>query len=434
MPRLRTTVADHPLRWREMLLLSRSAASLLVALLLMTCGTEVWAAIVPKEVEERGGAILIIAAYGCLRDVLRAATYFAGGAIAGRMNARRGLLLFGILPLIGLSVLLLWTSPYAALVAVPLAFAWESISGPATLRVVGQQFDPSHRTLAYFLQGIFRRSSRLLAYSLSALMLWLGGLRFADASKAFTWGFRTDVYIGIGAVVLAVIVQWRYMQSTVADQITVMDRPWRTLRAFHPELKRLLLSDILSRLADGVPREFVILFTIATLGLPIHQGAAIHSGLLLNAELAVGIAIYVFIGPLASRAGLAKRPFIGLSFIFFAAFPLALALLAPTLGLLGLCLAYVVGGARQVGEPARKAMITEFLSPETETQSLGIYWGVRGLAACLAPLAGGLLWLVGDAVRPGSGAYVMLIGASAAGWLGAAFFYARFGRPAQPQS
>lgn len=421
-------------KWSDILGINRSTGSLLIAILLITCGTELWGPIVPKQMRELGASILLIAAYGTLRDVMEAVNYLAGGAIAGRFNTRRGLLLFNVLPLVGLLTLFLWKSPYAPIVAIPFVFVWDSIAGPATLTVVGETLDPSRRTMAFSLQAIFRRVSRFVAYSLSALMLWVGGLRGMDAQAGFVWGFRADVLIGIVAVVAALAVQWRFMQSASVDKVSVIHRPWQTLRAFHPQLKRLLISDILARLAEGMPRELIILYTIATIGRGAVEGAAIHSSLLLNIQVAVNIAMYLMIGPLASRPGLAKKPFIGLTFIFFAAFPLALAVFGPTLGLIGLCLAYVVGGMRELGEPARKAMITELVAPEVKTQAIGIYWGVRSAAVCLAPLAGGALWLTADAVRPGSGPYVMLLGASLMGWLGAGFFYTRFGRTGGPES
>jgi hypothetical protein len=414
--------------WKAILGINRSTASLLVAILFITCGTELWGPIVPKQMREFGASIMLVAAYGTFRDILEAINYFTGGAIAGRLNTRRGLLLFNVLPLFGLSILFLWQSPYAPIVAVPFVFVWDSIAGPATLTVVGQTLDASRRTMAFSLQAIFRRVSRFAAYSLSAIMLWLGGMRAGSGEAGFLWGFRADVLIGVVAVVLALAVQWRYMQSAVADKATVIHRPWQMVRAFDPQLKRLLISDILARLAEGMPRELIILYTIATIGLPANEGAAIHSSALLNIQVAVNIAMYLMVGPLASRAGLAKKPFIGLTFIFFAAFPLALAVFGPTLGLAGLCLAYAVGGMREIGEPARKAMITELVSPEVKTQAIGIYWGMRSTAVCLAPLAGGALWLAGDAIRPHNGPYAMLIGASLMGWFGAVFFYTRFGR------
>jgi len=421
--------------WKDFLGINRSTASLLIAILLITCGTELWGPYVPKMIDARRHGepvlvILTIALYGSLRDALEAVNYFLGGAIAGRLNTRRGLLLFNVLPLVGLLTLLLWKSPYAPLLAVPFVFVWDSIAGPATLTVVGQTLDPSRRTMAFSMQAIFRRISRFVAYSISSLIVLAAGLRGDAADAVFLKGFRLNVAVGIGAVLAALAVQWRFMRTATADEVTVIHRPWQTLRALDPQLKRLLISDILARLAEGMPRELIILFTIATMGLAVDKGAAVHASLLLNVQVVTNIVLYLLIGPLASRAGLAKKPYIGLTFVFFAAFPLALAVLGPTLGVAGLCLAFVVGGMREIGEPARKAMVTELVPQAMKTQAIGIYWGFRSAAVCLAPLVGGLLWLAGDAVHPGRGPYVMLYVAATIGFLGAAFFYARFARSA----
>ena len=65
-------------------------------------------------------------------------------------------------------------------------------------------------------------------------------------------------------------------------------------------------------------------------------------------------------GPWRRSAVVGLRPLIGLSFIFFALFPLSLAL-AP--GGYGLIAAFFVWGLREIGEPARKALIVSLLPP-----------------------------------------------------------------------
>ena len=40
-------------------------------------------------------------------------------------------------------------------------------------------------------------------------------------------------------------------------------------------------------------------------------------------------------------------------------------------------LAFAVGGLREFGEPARKAMITELVPADCRTQAMGIYWSAR---------------------------------------------------------
>ena len=82
-------------------------------------------------------------------------------------------------------------------------------------------------------------------------------------------------------------------------------------------------------------------------------------------------------------------------------------------------LAFAVGGLREFGEPARKAMITELAPPECRTQAIGIYWAVRSLGIMPAPLVGGLLWFF---FNP----RVLLWSAGALGVVGALLFYVRF--------
>src|SRR2546428_4743589 len=99
------------------------------------------------------------------------------------------------------------------------------------------------------------------------------------------------------------------------------------------------------------------------------------------------------VGHWASRGGPAKKPFIGLTFVFFALFPLALATLGEAAGVWGLIAAFVVGGLREFGEPARKAMITELVPADCRSQAIGVYWSARGAGIVPASLVGGLVWV-----------------------------------------
>jgi predicted MFS family arabinose efflux permease len=105
--------------------------------------------------------------------------------------------------------------------------------------------------------------------------------------------------------------------------------------------------------------------------------------------------------------------------VFFALYPLTLVMLGPRLGVWGLILAFVVAGMREIGEPARKAMITELAPPALRTQAIGVYWAARSVGIMLAPLAGGLIW---SCFNPEA----MLWCAAALGAAGAGLFYARF--------
>jgi MFS family permease len=59
-----------------------------------------------------------------------------------------------------------------------------------------------------------------------------------------------------------------------------------------------------------------------------------------------------------------------------------------------LLVAFVVGGLREIGEPARKALIVDLAEPHLRARSVGLYYLVRSLAVSPAALVGGALWAV----------------------------------------
>jgi hypothetical protein len=63
-------------------------------------------------------------------------------------------------------------------------------------------------------------------------------------------------------------------------------------------------------------------------------------------------------------------------------------------GLVWLAAAFVVGGLRELGEPARKALIIDFAAPAFRARVVGLYYLCRSLAIAPAAFVGGLLWRV----------------------------------------
>jgi hypothetical protein len=68
-------------------------------------------------------------------------------------------------------------------------------------------------------------------------------------------------------------------------------------------------------------------------------------------------------------------------------------------------LAFVVGGLREIGEPARKALIVDLAQPHLRARSVGLYYLVRSLAIAPAAFVGGVLWKV----SPGLPFYVAAV-------------------------
>jgi hypothetical protein len=76
----------------------------------------------------------------------------------------------------------------------------------------------------------------------------------------------------------------------------------------------------------------------------------------------------------------------------------------------------IVWGLREIGEPARKALIVSLLPAPVRAQGVGLYWGIRGVAICWASLVGALVWFW-------RGPEALLYLAFAFGCAGAAVFY-----------
>ena len=434
------TASPKPSRgaWSAYLAINSSTGALLGAILLVCMGSELWGPFLPGYMKEHlKTTILAIAVYGSFRDFLEAVNYLAGGFIAGRFNTRRGLLLFNAAPLVGLAILTFWHTTLAVFLAIPFVFVWDSLAGPALLTVVGDSLPSDRRAMAFSLQSLFRRMSRVVAYGINALLVLLVGTRL---------GMEAAFALSFTVVLASLAIQARFMKTASKDAATIIHRPISVLRGFDPQLKRLLAADIFARLAEGMPRELIILFGVAVLSAVTanaKEAAALYGTMLIISQVTSAIT-YLPMGAVASKPGLAKRPYIGVTFFFFASFPAVLALMGwlslsgaihASAAVVAMAVAFIFAGMREIGEPARKAMIVDLIPPQIKTQAIGIYWAARSAAVMTAPIVGGLIWmganrLAGrDAADPsGPGPIAMLLASSLCGLAGVIYYYARFGK------
>lgn len=416
--------------------LNRSTAALLVAILLIGMGQELWAPFMPKFIQksiedflanhqqtfglsQTAVIILAVGCFGSWKDLQEAVYYYVGGRIGGTLGTRKALIGFSLMPLVGYALLLCAFTPLLAtvmaFVSLPFVAAYDSISQPSALRVVGDTLKAQHRTMAFSLQSIQRRISRIAAYLIAGLLVYSFGA---------VLGVKMGVALSVILVLVAVIVQVRMLHTDTKDSAKrEVGFSLRLIREFGPELRKLLLADIFARIAEGMPRELFVLYAVTTVhtladtsaGLGVFGVNARTFGMLLALQSLTSMLLYIPIGWLASKPGAKKKPFIGLTFVFFALFPISFWALGTTMGVAGLAIAYIIGGLREIGEPTRKAMITELLPEDAKTAATGLYWSVRSFAVMLAPIAGALVWLL---VSPAAA----FITASAAGIIGAVFF------------
>src|SRR5262249_18920111 len=126
-----------------------------------------------------------------------------------------------------------------------------------------------------------------------------------------------------------------------------------------------------------------VLYVLFVRGISLEE-----TGFLIALQHLVALLTYLPIGRLTQSVG--AQPFIGLTFIFFALFPLVLVLISNNSWL---WLAFVVNGLREIGEPARQALITSLMPEPVRARGVGLYWGMRSLVICWASLVGAWIWL-----------------------------------------
>jgi MFS family permease len=190
--------------------------------------------------------------------------------------------------------------------------------------------------------------------------------------------------IALAGVTLLVVRRMRLDARPVPDTTGVAG-VWRSLPA---PLRRLLLSDVFIRTCDGMVDVFLVLYAVNVVGI-----GAPAFGVLIGIQAATVMVCSLPAARLADRLG--RKPFVVATFIAFSCFPLAV---VAAHSFAGLALAFVVGGLREIGEPARKALILEFVRPDLRARGVGLYYLIRSLAIAPAATVGGLLWKVTPAV------------------------------------
>jgi len=401
---------------KNLLALNRTVGIILVSVLFFGLGEQLWSPFLPAYLDAKlngsaasslGGvsltALLAVGIYACLRNLFEAACYVGGGQLTARLGDRGSLILFGALAVGGYVLFLTWTAPVITVIAALLIVGWEPLSVPVTFTTVATTVTAKNQGMAFALQSIQKRLPRIIGPAVAGLVLAMAARHHGPTVGyvvGMQWLVGVSLLLGLGSLVIQVLWIPRYPPPPAGpDVVTVV-------RAFHPTLRRLLLAEIFTRWCDWLVREFVVLYLLVIRGV---DPASV--GLLFALQNTVALLTYLPIGRMTAVVGL--QPFIGLTFIFFALFPLSLALAPDGYGLV---LAFVVWGLREIGEPARKALIVSLLPAPIRAQGVGLYWGLRGVAICWSSLVGALVWFL-------LGPHALLYLAFAFGCAGAAIFY-----------
>jgi MFS family permease len=358
----------------ETLGLERNVAVLAGSVFGIALGEELWLVFLPKYLATLGASGPIIGAFASTRDLLDGLYQYPGGWLTDHYGRKRTLLLFTALAMAGYATYAAARHWSVVLAGVFLVMAWKSGAFPTTFAVIGDALPPGRRSIAFAVQSILVRLPRIAGAPIGgALIVALGvqaGLRVALAIAVF-----------LAACVLVAQYRWFRTDGPVSERRDPSSFAglWRRMA---PPMKRLLLADCLVRIGEGIAAPFIVLYVTGPLGF-----SAAGFGALYAIQQAVAVTLYLPMGKLADLAG--RRPLVAATFACFAAFPLAVRMSATFPALVG---AFVIGGMKEMGEPARKSFIVDLSEPLHRGRSVGVYYAIRNLPVVPAGLLGGILW------------------------------------------
>jgi len=354
--------------------LTRGVAALAAASLVIGFGQELWARYLPEYLRAFGASAVVLGLFGSLQDLLDAAYAYPGGALADHVGSRRALFLVAAASTAGTAVYLAAGSIAALFAGLFLVSAWRSLGLPATFTVVAEELDPNRRIAGFTIQAVVKRLPVVVAPPLGGLLL--EGLGARAGMRA---GFAISLLLGL-AVSLALGASAGGARHRAPLPLPAPSRR----RRLPPAMARLLVADCLIRLCEGLPAVFLVVWAIEIVRISPFRFGILQSILMASAILSYAPAI-----ALAER--IEKKPFVVTTFVFFALFPVAVLCsrsFAP------LAAAYVVGGLREIGEPARKALLVDLSDRAAPGRTLGFYYAIRGFAVFGAAGIGGALWTI----------------------------------------
>jgi MFS family permease len=381
--------------FRGVLGLHRNVAVLAASLFGLALGEELWQPYVPVYLTALGASGVVVGLFGSLKDLLDGIYQYPGGWLADRIGRRRALLLFTAVAMAGYIVYAVATTWPAVFVGLFGVMAWKAGAFPTTFAIIGDSLPRERRAVAFGVQSVLVRVPRVVGAPIGGLLI---------ASLGAIAGIRVAVIVTVALAIVVLAVQRYGFLEPAHLRSTEDSSNVRSLYGALPApMKRLLLADCIVRIGDGIATSFIVLFVTMNL----HYSPSDY-GVLYAVQQAVAILLYVPAGRLADFTG--RRPLVMLTFVFFAAFPLSVRMASTFPALLA---AFVIGGLKEFGEPARKSLIVDLAPDHLRGRAVGVYYGIRNLLVVPAGLIGGLLWQRSPAWPLEAAAVVAAIGTAA---------------------
>jgi len=393
-------------RVSDFLGLTRSTVGVLFMVILVGMGERMAERFLPIYLLALGGGALSIGLLNGMDNLLSALYSFPGGYLSDRFGTKRALLIFNTVAMCGFLIVIIYPAWQAVLLGAVLFISWSAISLPATMSLIAKVLPMRKRTMGVSMHSLVRRIPMALGPVLGGVCIGI-------------WGERDGVRAAFVAALLfsflAIVLQQKLIEDEPGKKtgdkcLYVPEKnPLKLYRLMAPNLRRLLVSDILVRYCEQIPYAFVVVWCMKTISSPV---SALQFGILTSIEMATAVLVYVPVAYLADKT--TKKPFVVMTFVFFTLFPLTL-LFCHSFN--WLVFAFILRGFKEFGEPTRKALIMDLAPENCKAGMFGLYYLMRDVFVSIAAFGGAFLWLISPKTN-----FLVAFSFGVAGTLGFAFW------------
>jgi MFS family permease len=352
--------------------LRRSVAAMLGMVILVGMGEKLGERFLPIYILALGGGAYVIGLLNGLDNLLSALYSFPGGYLSDRLGYKRALAVFNLVSMAGYTVVILFPTWQAVIIGALFFISWDALSLPATMSLVASVLPKEKRTMGVSMHSLIRRIPMALGPVIGGLLI----ARFGE-QDGVRWAFALALGLALAALILQQILIEDKGRKASAD-----GNPLRLLKYLSPDLRNLLVSDILVRFCEQIPYAFAVVYCMKIVGI-----SAVQFGILTTIEMITAMLVYIPVAYLADRGG--KKPYVAITFVNFTLFPIFL-LFSRSFGML--VVAFIVRGLKEFGEPTRKALIMDLAPEDKKAAMFGLYYLIRDVIVSFAAFGGAWLW------------------------------------------
>ncbi|UJG44983.1 MAG: MFS transporter [Candidatus Heimdallarchaeum endolithica] len=327
-----------------------------------------------------GGTNFIVSALNGTDNFLSALYSFPGGYLSDKIGYKKALVVFNIMAMIGFSIVIIISTWWAVILGAVFFLSWTAISLPAIMDLVSTVVGKDRRAMGVSLHSLVRRIPMALGPIIGGAIIGYYGIVI---------GVRISFIIALFLAFIATIAEIYFIKEPPKKSKAPL-RLRETLHNIRPELRTLLISDILIRFAEQIPYAFLAIWAMNYNGI-----TSLQFGFLTAIEMTTALLIYIPVAYFADKTQ-RKKPFVAITFVFFTIFPTVLFF---SHNFWMFIIAFIVRGLKEFGEPTRKALIMDLAPEDAKASTFGTYYLIRDIIVSIAAFSAAIFWNINPATN-----------------------------------